>query len=101
MGGNSEGHVDSHSTCIRFFYIDKYWVQWSNLGISEFICYKSHWVNWPLLRQKQMYKTIGTREKMDGKIFVIDHYAKDGGAEVVGPSCSFYHDPLQHELFIW
>ena len=36
---------------------------------------------------------------MDGKISVIDHYAKDGGAGVVSPPCSFYHDPLQHQLF--
>ena len=27
--------------------------------------------------------------------FQIDDYAKDGRPEAVGPSCSFYHDPLR------
>ena len=45
-----------------------------------------------------MYKTSRISEEMNGKISVIDHYAKDSGAGVVSPSCSFYHDPLQHQL---
>ena len=42
-----------------------------------------------------MYNTSRISEEMDGKISVTDHYAKESGAWVVGPSCSFYHDPLQ------
>ena len=65
-----------------------------SVNLKAFVYYKLHCVNWASLRQKQMYKTRKTSEKMNGKISVIDHYAKDNGAGVVGPSCNFYCDPL-------
>ena len=65
-----------------------------SVNLKAFVYYKLHCVNWPSLRQKQMYKTSRISEEMDRKISVIDHYAKEGGAGVVSPSCSFYHDPF-------
>ena len=28
----------------------------------------------------------------------IENYAENGGPGAVRPSCSFYHDPLRHQL---
>ena len=48
-----------------------------SVNLKAFVYYKLHSVTLPLLRQKQMYKTSRTSEEFDGKISVIDHYAKD------------------------
>ena len=42
-----------------------------------------------------MYNTRRISEDMDRKSSVIDHYTKYSRAGVVGPSYSFFHDPLQ------
>ena len=101
MGGNNEGHVDSlhlrevkekRATHILPAFDSSILISTGHnaaicesVNLKAFVYYKLHCVNWPLLRQKQMYET----NRMDRKISVIDHHAKDGGAGVVGPSCRF------------
>ena len=65
------------------------------MNLKVFVYYKLHCVNWPLLRQKQIYNTRRISEDMDRKSSLIDHYTKYSRAGVVGPSYSFFHDPLQ------
>ena len=97
----SGGHCSSNFQPVLNCFVPKFKLEYDNLENIKTVRVTT--VLYKILYQiKQSsvfwdirYKASRISEEMDGKISIIDHYAKEGGAGVVGPSCSFYHDPLQ------